>query len=314
MSNLRAYSIEIALVMILAGAVGYFGYLGYGLLTPSIGVEPFSGEQALRYAAKQMEFGERVTGAKGNVDMGDWLVEELRQLGWDVLIQPFSVTEGVTARNIIAVRTSPSARRVGILSTHYDTRLFADRDPDESNHTVPAPGANDGASGVAVLLELARTLDVQATGHTLCLVFLDAEENDGLPGWEVATGSAYFVHRLNSDISRCGSPRFALYLERVGALDQELSLAGNSAPALVSALNRAAIESGSAAWPTNDSVQQNLSPHTRFLAADVPAAMIAGFGYPYQYTSGDTLDKLTAQSLEQVGRGIKSWLEQAAPF
>src|SRR5690606_12426761 len=123
--------------------------------------------QAMLYAAQQMEFGPRITGTEAHAQMGDWLIEELSNLGWMVYIQPYEISaENVPARNIIAVRgEGPTA----ILGAHYDTRMFADQDPDPDKHIEPVPGANDGASGVAVLLELARTLDVAATGKSVCL-------------------------------------------------------------------------------------------------------------------------------------------------
>src|SRR5690606_10859896 len=192
----------------------YFGFLGYGLLTPSFVLEPFSADRALQYATQQLEFGPRATGTPGNIQMGDWMVEELRLSGWDVTIQPFTAGNGTPARNIIAVRSSnPPSDRAGLFMTHYDTRLVSDRDPDTDEQTKPTPGANAGASGVAVLLELARSLDVSATEHTVCLVFLDAEENDGIDGWETTEGADVFVRRLENDLSRCRAPRFALYLD-----------------------------------------------------------------------------------------------------
>ena len=206
------------MVTVLAAAVGYFGYLGYGLLAPTLVIEPFSGESALQYAEEQMAFGDRTTGSEGSREVESWLVDELRALGWDVIIQPFVVNGTLEARNIVAVHgNGPSSGPVGIVSTHYDTRMFADQDPDPANRIQPTPGANAGAAGVAVLLELARTLDVLATGHTVCLAFFDAEENGGLPEWDDAMGSAYFIQKLEDDIGRCRSPHFAVYVDLVGS-------------------------------------------------------------------------------------------------
>src|SRR4051812_12299884 len=161
MLRLRLYSIELVLVFILAAAVIYFGFLGYGLLTPAFVVEPFSGDHALSDVKKQVDFGDRSTGSSSNIKMGDWLIDELRLLGWDVVVQPFVAPDNHSARNIIAIRSpSPSPARTAMLITHYDTRMYADRDENAANHVQATPGANDGASGTAVLLELARTLDV----------------------------------------------------------------------------------------------------------------------------------------------------------
>ncbi len=241
MRRLRYYSIEMALILLLAAAVGYFGYLGYGLLAPSYALEPFSGERAKFYVEQQVTFGPRVTGTASSVQTGDWLVEELRLLGWDVLIQPFIAYDGTPARNIIAMRgAGPSAGPVVILGTHYDTRLAADRDPDESKRNEPTPGANAGASGVGVLLELARTLDATGSGHTVCLALLDAEANRGLDGWDYALGSAYFVQRLSEDTPRCASPRAVVYLDQVGGSTGRLAAVSPQTPALAKALEQTA--------------------------------------------------------------------------
>ena len=200
MRRWRFYSIELALMLMLGVAVGYFGYLGYGLVRPT--EEPFSGERAEFYVSQQLEFGERVAGSAGGLTTSDWLIAELTKqrrdrAGWDVLVQSIPISDTVTAKNIIAQKgAGPDAGPVIILSTHYDTRALADLDPNELKRIEATPGANAGASGTAILLELARTLNVLGTGHTVCLVFFDAEDNGGLAGWQYATSSDVFLQRL----------------------------------------------------------------------------------------------------------------------
>ena len=315
MSRLRLYTIELTLVAVLAAAVGYFGYLGYGLLTPEFVAEPFSGERAYQYAARQLEFGDRSTGSESNIRMGDWLVEELRILGWDVVIQPFTGADGTPARNIIAIRSdNPTAQQSAILMTHYDTRLFADRDPDPENHIQPAPGANAGASGSAVLLELARTLDTNAVGHSVCLVFLDGEENGGLEGWEEAVGSGQFVQRLEADLPRCSAPRFALYLDLLGGTGQRFYAESTGSLALTTAIWNTAAELGFQNAFINEPTWTATDAHTRFMARDVPALTLADYAYPHRDTLADTLEQLNPESLGRVGITLKTWLERGAPF
>ncbi len=105
MQRLRAYYVELLLTGALLAAVAFFGYLGYGLLRPEIINEPFSGEKALANVEKQLAFGPRVTGTASSISTGDWLVEQLRLMGWDVVIQPFAVQESLSGRNIVAVRS-----------------------------------------------------------------------------------------------------------------------------------------------------------------------------------------------------------------
>lgn len=315
MLRIRAYSIELILVSVLAGAVGFFAYLGYGLLSPSLVDEPFSGENALRYALEQTEFGDRISGTEANLRTGDWIIEQLRDSGWDVVVQPFTI-DGAPARNIVAVRGGGNTanRRVALLSTHYDTRQFADRDPQTVNHIQPAGGANVGASGVGVLLELARVLDVAATGHTVCLVFLDAEDNGGLEGWPPNAGSQMFMRTFESDFPRCSQPRFAVHLSMVGGLDQDFYAAGESDSRIQSAIWQVAQERGYSGWRIQSSGEGVVNTHIRFREADIPAMSIAGLNYPYRHTVDDTPDKLSAVRMEQVGRTLEVWLERGAPY
>ncbi len=315
MARLRLYSIELLLVVMLAAAVAYFGFLGYGLLTPAFVVEPFSGDRALTYVEQQLAFGDRSTGSSSNIQMGDWLIEELRLLGWDVVVQPFVAPDNTPARNIIAIRTmSPTPTRTGMLLTHYDTRLFADRDADPSNQIQPVLGANAGGSGTAVLLELARTLDVPATGHTICLVFLDAEVNGEIPGWGAALGSAQLVARLDADIPRCRAPRFGIYLDLVGGQNQRLFAETTSYPLLTRNIWQVAAELGHGSTFINEPTWSATDAHSRLREIDVPAITISDYAYPHRATMQDTFAQLSAESLGQVGQTLKAWLERGAPF
>ncbi|GIV77935.1 MAG: hypothetical protein KatS3mg050_2329 [Litorilinea sp.] len=313
--SIRFYSIELTLLGILGLAIAFFVYLGYGLLQPTVGVEEFSGARALDYAVRQLEFGERSVGTAGNNRTGDWLVEELRNMGWDVIIQPYTIADTVAARNIVAVRDGAGARRpVALLVTHYDSRLFADQDPNPANHIQPTPGANSGASGPAVLLELARTLDLTAVEHTVCLAFVDADDNGGLPGWQGAIGSAYLLQRLETDLARCRDPRFAVYLDRVGGVESRFIPESNSSEELRQAIWRTADELGYGRWFPPNANWTTTAAHLLFLEQEIPAALIAARDYPYLYTMQDTVDKLSPDTLERVGRTLKAWLEAGAPF
>lgn len=310
MRRIRAYSVEILLSAALIAAVFFFGYLGYGLLRPEVINEPFSGERALTSASKLLDFGPRITGTGASVEAGDWLIEQLRLLGWDVVIQPFTVTEGVGGRNIIAVRShSQPGSPVIQLATPYDTRLAADADPDPAKQQRATPGANSGASGVAVLLELARTLDVERTGHTICLGFFDAEQNGGLPGWEPHFGSQIFVRSLPVSVPRCAAPRFVVGVEQAGATDQRFFQSEDSDPTLQDALWQTAANLDYADWfprqmrPAVEGVQ------TAFAEADMATAALVGTDYPAANTMQDTLDKLSADTLQRVGMTLETWLE-----
>ena len=138
----------------------------------------FDGEAALGHVVAQIEFGFRPTGSEAGWATSDYIIAYLEEQGWAVETQEF-VYRDTPVRNIVG--SSPSQedadsetgdRPIIMLGAHYDTRSSADmEDP-----SVPVMGANDGASGVAVLLELARTLDHDRSQHEIQLAFYDAEE------------------------------------------------------------------------------------------------------------------------------------------
>jgi len=123
--------------------------------TPTPALISFDGQRAYADVLTQVAFGARTPGSEGHAKFQEWMREELESVGWQVEIQE-SEAMGHPIQNIVAKRGEVSPQI--ILGAHYDTRLFADNDPDPENHSKPVPGANDGASGVAVLMELARVL------------------------------------------------------------------------------------------------------------------------------------------------------------
>jgi hypothetical protein len=310
MQRLRSYSIELALIATLSVAVYFFGYLGYGLLQPDLVEDTFSGTRALETATTMVNFGPRVTGTGSSAEMGDWLIAQLRALGWDVVIQPFSVQEGVEGRNIIAVQsnTKPGAPVI-LVTTPYDTRLAADADPDPANRQRSGPGADEAASGAATLLELARVLGVQSTGHTICLAFFDAEQNGGLPGWEANMGSTVFVRSLPSSVPRCASPRVVVNLNQVGTAGQVFSRHTDADPDFQTGIWRTAANLDYEATFVETEVANPAGVQTAFQAEKIPTVTISGAESPLIHTMKDTVDQLSADTFQAVGMTIETWLE-----
>lgn len=308
--SLRTYSIEFALLLALVAALGFFGYLGYGLVQPTPDTITFSGEEALAHVETQLAFGPRITGTEAHREMGDWVIQDLSERGWEVFIQNFEPLEGVEGRNILAVSgTGPAV----IIGAHYDTRIFADADPDPRKRTEPVPGGNDGASGVAVLMELARSLNTAATGKTVCLVFFDAEDNGRIPGWDWILGSRYFVSRISA-LPKCSEPEFTVVVDMIGDADQQVYRERNSTGYLTDAIWATAAEIGYGEWIVNEPRHSMLDDHTPFLEAGIPAVVMIDFDYPYWHTVDDTLDKVSAESLARIGRTLEVWLERGAPY
>jgi len=257
---------------------------------------PFDGQRAYQDVVAQVAFGPRIPDSQAHADTITYIQEQLKKAGWQSKIQ-MTDWKGFSVQNIIASR-SDQAPQI-ILGAHYDSRLLADQDPG-SGRVAPVPGANDGASGVAVLLELARSLP---TGTTpTWLVFFDAEDNGGLAGREWIMGSNAFVSELTSH------PRAAIILDMVGDADLNLYIEQNSNATLVAEIWGQAAKLGYAKQFIQTVKYSMIDDHTPFLAAGIPAVDIIDFDYPYWHTAADTPDKVSQISLQIVGETLRTWL------
>lgn len=261
----------------------------------------FSGESALGFVRDQLQWVPRHTGTPGWQQTGDYIVQQLSLSGWQVEEQRFEY-QGINARNIIARRGSGP---VLILGAHYDTRKYADRDPDEARRKDPVPGASDGASGVAVLLELARHIDPDKLGREVWLTFFDAEDNGEIEGWDWIAGSRYMAQNLTI------TPEAMILLDMVGDADLQLYYEVNSNDLLRQSIWQTASELGYNQF-IPEPRHAMLDDHTPFLERNIPAVDLIDFDYPPWHTVGDTIDKVSAGSLEAVGRTMEHWLETRA--
>lgn len=141
----------------------------------------FNADSAYAYVARQVAFGPRVPNTDAHRRCGDYLIAALKSFGCEVTVQDFTATTydnlKLNARNIIGSINPQATKRI-LLASHWDSRPFADQDSTSTAKTKPVMGANDGASGVGVLLELART--IQQAGIKpevgIDLIFFDAED------------------------------------------------------------------------------------------------------------------------------------------
>jgi Zn-dependent M28 family amino/carboxypeptidase len=259
----------------------------------------FDGVRALKDVQYQVALGPRVMGSPAHDQIVTWMEVELLKAGWEV--ETRSALHGTyTLRNIVARRGQ--GRPWIVLGAHYDSRFVADNDPDPANHSLPVPGANDGASGVAVLLELARALP-ENLDKQIWLVFFDAEDNGRLPGWDWILGSRAFVAGL------ADKPDAAIIVDMIGDADLEIYLERNSDPELSAAIWEQAADLGYTQFIPQPR-HSMIDDHTPFLQAGIPAVDIIDFDYPYWHTVEDTVDKVSAESLEAVGATLLAWLMQ----
>lgn len=145
-----------------------------------LSIPAFNADSAWHYVDKQVSFGPRVPGTPAHAQCVRWMVDKLEQFADTVIVQDFrtKIYNGkvMNGKNIIASFNPESHNRV-LLCAHYDSRPFADHDPDPANHRLPVPAANDGGSGVGILIEIARQLQIQPiTNKGIDIVLFDLED------------------------------------------------------------------------------------------------------------------------------------------
>lgn len=300
--------------------------------TDELGPPYFDGERAYAHAEELMEIGgPHVTGSPEILAVGDAIIAELEANGWEVMTQEFiHVAEGVEfpVRNIIAKRGEGP---ITMLASHYDSRLFADEEPTEDGRMMAVPGANDGISSTSVLLEFSYIIDQHYDiDGQLWLVFFDAEDNGRIPGWDWILGSRYMAENLETDFG-VGPDDFNMMIlfdlvgekdlddyeegdpAAEGANQQEFPMEGysyNNSPEIVEDIWTIAADMGYA----DTFLQRQRGPitddHLPFIERGIPAVDIIDLDYPFWHTLGDTIDKLSPQSLERPARVVEVYLTQ----
>lgn len=267
-------------------------------------VPGFDESRAFQDLEKQMTFGPRIPGSPGNRACRDWLVGELEKSGAKVELQTFADTihgQPVELSNVRA-RFGPTKGTWIVLGAHWDTRAMADRDPDPAKQGQPVPGANDGASGVAVLLEVARAFAAAPPPVGVEIVLFDGEDqgrSEEVQGF--CRGSRYYVKQLKHPW-----PALALVVDLVGDKKLELYYEQNSHHVARNIVER--IWSGAKRVNAPAFVPETrhnvYDDHAPFIEAGIPGIDLIDFDYPAWHTTGDDLTQVSPQSLGQVGRVV----------
>ena len=260
----------------------------------------FSASRAFAYLEKQCEFGARFPGSTAHQETQAYLFAELEKFAQEVKLQPFEFRQKnqVLKMNNILARFGGGGSGTILLAAHWDTRPFADRDPNPANRDTPIIGANDGASGVAVLLEIARVLKSNPPPNPVIIVLFDGEDY-GKTVSDMFLGSRYFAQNMGS-----WSADFGILLDMVGDRDLELPMerySWNADRQLTEAIWRRAEEMGLPAFQRRLGVAV-MDDHLQLIEAGVPTVNIIDFSYPYWHTIEDTPDKCSPNSLDIVGR------------
>ena len=273
-----------------------------------------NGERALARVVTQVEAGPRVPGRDGHRRIGEWLAAECTRLGARVETDAWtdsSLGHPLALRNVIA-RYGPAAGRRIALVAHWDTRPFSDEDPDPAHRLEPVPGANDGGSGVAVLLEVAECLHHRAPRVPVELVFVDGEDQgEATRPRDYCLGAARYAATRDASTR----PAAAFVFDMVGDRDLGIWAEGESsrrAANLVALVMAAARATGGRNF--HESVRYTLTDdHIPLLDAGIPAVDIIDFDYATWHTHRDLPDQVSAASLAEVAR-VALWLVERSPL
>ncbi len=285
---------------ILAPAVGVALLLACGSHAP----REFDGAAAFGYVERQMAFGARIPGTPAHRQTGDWLLTQLRSRADTVIVQEIAhVTRAgdtLRLRNFFA-RFRPQATERVLFLAHWDTRPHADQSQNLGQQRLPVPGANDGASGVAVLLGVADALKKRPPTTGLDLLFVDGEDyGDFADTNDVLIGSRYFAAHQPPGYQ----PLFAVLFDMVADKELQVYQEGNSAafaPEVVERVWRAAADLKYARYFVPGVRHTLTDDHVSLQHVGIRAIDVVDFDYPYWHTTEDTLDKVSAASLQIVG-------------
>lgn len=295
----RIWVISPLIILVLALAGYGVWHFAFAQPAPPSESKVFSGDQALQDVQYQVSLGPRTVGSPAHDQAVTWMESQIKQAGWQVEHQK-TTAMGHPVDNLIAKQGNGTPWI--ILGAHYDSRLLADQDPDVSKRTQPVPGANDGASGVAVLLELARTLP-KDLNKQVWLLMIDNEDNGDIPGWDWLLGSQAFVDQLQ------GKPDAVVIIDMIGDANLNIYQERNSNVALTQQVWSAAARLGYEKEFISSYKYTMIDDHMPFINAGIPAIDIIDFDYPYWHTTEDTTDKVSAASLKAVGDTLEAWLE-----
>lgn len=277
----------------------------------------FNADRAFGHLREQVRMGPRVPGEPGHAKTKDYIIAHLKKSGFAVEEQKFSRFAPLLGRTVeftnIIGAANPGAPEKILFSCHWDTRPIADRDPRPANRSLPIPGANDGASGVAVLLELATLFRENPSSASICLVFFDGEDL-GDPGSsdDFCYGSRHFAANLPA---ACRPVRAAINIDMVGDANLSLPREGFSArhqPDLLNAVWRIGTSRhpGVFKWEFGPFV---FDDHMPLIEAGLPAINIIDFDYPAWHTMADDVDQCSPASLRAVGDTLFQWATAPRP-
>jgi hypothetical protein len=252
----------------------------------------FDGVAALRHVERLVAFGPRPAGSPALARARSYIVDEVRKAGVSVRVESFDATTPhgrLPMANVVA--SLPGRRRdVIMIAGHYDTKWFKD---------FSFVGANDGGSSAALLIELSRRLHARQHEYTYWVVWLDGEE--AREAW-TSTDSLYGSRWMAAELSRSRQlPSALIVADMIGDRDLGIRREAGSTPWMTDVIWASAVRLGYSANFLSDAMAVE-DDHVPFMRQGVPAALLIDFDFPPWHTADDTLDKVSARSLEIVGK------------
>lgn len=279
---------------------------------------PFNGRRAYEYLEELCDLGPRPSGSPGMQAQQQLLLDHFNKLGGQARLQTFRYRhpltgEAMTYANVV-VEWHPEAKERVVLCAHYDTRPYPDRDP--KNPRGRFVGANDGGSGVAILMELAHSMADFEGPYGVDFVLFDAEEfvfRDDVDRWFL--GSEYFARSYAADPPE-HRYRWGVLLDMVGDKDLQIyqerhSMRWPETRPLVEQIWGVAAELGVREFIPRRGYEIRDDHLMLRNLGKIPTCNIIDFDYPYWHTEADTPDKCSPLSLAKVGWVVQEWLKVA---
>lgn len=271
----------------------------------------FDANNAFTYLEKQCDLGARYPGSDGIELCRDYIINELTKNNAKIELQKFTVVideEEIEGVNIIASFYPQMSRRI-LFGAHYDTRPWADKEEDIALHNTPIMGANDAASGVAVLLELAEIVSAkQPQQFGIDMVFFDLEDMGAYGENETwCLGSSYFADNYTKP-----KPEKAIVIDMIGDADLSINMeyfSYHNSPNLVKEVWEIAEQLGFNEFKSRIT-NRIYDDHYPLIVAGFNAIDIIDFEYPPWHTLEDTPDKCSPHSLGVVGQTMVNLIYQ----
>jgi glutaminyl-peptide cyclotransferase len=280
---------------------------------------PIDGQRAYGYLKKICALGPRIAGTEANTKQRKMVAEHFQKMRGEVREQPFQATHPLTGKRVDMVNLigswHPERQQRVVIGAHYDTRPQADQENDPEKMNKPFLGANDCASGVALLMELAHHLDKLETPWGVDLVLFDGEElvfGDEPRRGEYFLGSWTFARAYAKSAQKRGSKKYVagLVLDMIGGKDLQIKREPYSvdfAPKVVREVWAVARQVKAKSF-RNELGRAVKDDHLPLNDAGIWTADIIDFDYPYWHKADDLPENCSAESLAEVGRVITAWL------